>query len=119
MTADIVVVVHFAFVVFVVCGGLLVLWRRWWAWLHIPALLWGIMIEAGGWICPLTYLENTLRRQAGAQGYRADFATHYLLPLLYPAELTRDMQWGLAVSVVLMNLLVYGWVLQRHRRQLH
>ena len=116
MTAELVVIIHFAFVVFVVCGGLLVLWRRWWAWLHLPAVLWGVLIEMGGWVCPLTYLENTLRQQTGTQTYSGDFVGQYLLPLLYPQELTRGMQWAFAASLVVVNLLVYWLALRRYRR---
>ncbi len=114
--ADGVVLFHFAFVVFVVLGGFLVVrWRRL-AWLHVPCAVWGFLIEVRGWICPLTYLENDLRRQAGQQGYPGGFIEHYLIPVLYPVGLTRDLQLVFAGLVVAANAIAYGWVFLRWRR---
>lgn len=111
--ADALALVHFGFVVFVVAGGFLVLrWPRV-AWAHLPAAAWGVAIELGGWICPLTPLENALRRSAGESGYTGGFVEHYLLPLLYPADLTRRVQLGLGMGVLLVNLFVYGWLAWR------
>lgn len=115
LLADLVVVVHLAFVVFVVLGGLLVLRRGWVAWLHVPAAVWGALIELFGWICPLTPLEQWLRRRAGEAGYQGGFVEHYLLPILYPGELTREIQVMLGVAVLVLNLAVYGRVLWRRR----
>ena len=111
--ADLVVGLHLLFVVFVVAGGLLVL--RWpkVAFLHIPAAVWGAAIEFAGWICPLTPLENSLRRQAGESGYSTGFIEHYLLPILYPSALTRDFQLLLGVLVVGVNLAVYTYSIRR------
>ena len=114
--AQAVLVVHLAFIVFAVLGGLLALRWRWVPWLHLPAALWGFFVEATGRICPLTPLENTLRQQAGQSGYAGGFVEHYLVPLIYPSGLTRDVQWVLAGVVVAVNLTVYGWVLTRRRR---
>ena len=114
--ADVVVAIHFAFVLFVVLGGLLVFrWRRL-AWLHVPAALWGALIEATGWICPLTPLENRLRVMGGGTGYRTGFIEHYILPILYPEELTRSSQILLGICVVVLNLGIYTWILFRSRR---
>ena len=115
LAADAVVVLHLAFVVFVVLGGLLVL--RWpaVAWVHVPAALWGAWIEFAGWICPLTPLENRLREAAGQQGYAASFVEHYLLPVLYPASLTREVQWLLGGAVIAVNAVVYVLVWRRSR----
>jgi hypothetical protein len=113
--ADIVLLLHAAFVLFVVFGGLAVLrWRRV-AWLHLPAALWGVLIELGGWICPLTYLENHLRRMGGGAGYSVTFIERYLDPLLYPLGLTRHTQLVFGISALLINLAVYT----RLRRQRH
>ena len=115
MMADVVVVVHLGFVVFVVLGGLLVIrWRRL-AWLHLPAVVWGIVIELAGWICPLTPLENRLRRAAGGGGYEGGFVEHYIVPVLYPDVLTRRMQVALAVFVLSVNVAVYLWIILRRR----
>jgi hypothetical protein len=104
---------HLAFVVFVVGGGLLVLrWPRL-AWVHLPAALWGALIEFAGWICPLTPLENWLRRRAGVSDYAGGFVEHYVLPVLYPVGLTRGLQVGLGVAVILLNLVIYGWIFHR------
>ena len=117
LLADAVVLLHAAFVVFVVLGGLLVLWRRSIAWLHLPAAAWGFLIEARGWICPLTYLENDLRRRAGESGYEGGFVEHYVIPVLYPGALTREWQYLLAALVLAVNAVVYGVVLWRWRRK--
>ena len=113
--ADLVVLLHAAFAAFVAAGGLLV-WRRpRLAWVHLPALVWGVGIEWSGAICPLTPLEIWLRQRAGQAGYRGDFIDHYVMPILYPAGLTRERQFGLGAAVLLLNLVVYGWWLRRRR----
>lgn len=113
LLADLVVILHFLFVVFALLGGLLVLrWRRlvWW---HAPAVVWAVLIEVAGWICPLTPLEQSLRRAAGLAPYEGGFVAHYLLPVLYPEGLTREVQWLLAGVVLAVNALVYGRVLRK------
>ena len=110
--ADLVLIVHLGFVVFVLCGGLLVLRRRWLAWLHLPAAIWGAVVEFTGWICPLTPLENQLREQGGGIGDEHDFIARYLLPILYPEELTRDIQWLLGTVVIVLNAAIYLWLWQ-------
>jgi Protein of Unknown function (DUF2784) len=111
--ADLVVVLHFAFVLFVVLGGLLVL--RWpsIAWVHVPAAAWGTIVELTGWICPLTPLENWLRQRGGAHAYRGDFVGRYVVPALYPEGLTREIQLMLGVAVVVLNALIYTVVIRR------
>jgi hypothetical protein len=116
MLADLIVVIHFAFVLFVVLGGLLVLRWRWVAYLHLPAAIWGALIEFAGWICPLTPLENRLRAAAGSAPYQGGFVEHYLLPLLYPSALTRDIQVVLGCLVLGINLLIYGYLLRGSAR---
>lgn len=113
--ADAVVLVHFGFVLFVVLGGFLVLRWRWLAWLHLPAAAWGALIEFAGWICPLTPLELWLRRTGGEAGYSGGFIEHYLLPVLYPAALTREVQIALGLGVLAVNLIAYALVWQRKR----
>jgi hypothetical protein len=111
--ADLIVAVHFLFVLFVVFGGLLVLrWPRV-AYLHVPAAIWGALIEFTGWICPLTPLENSLRARAGEVGYQDGFVEHYILPALYPSALTRHIQLLLGAVVLLLNLAIYAYVLRR------
>lgn len=118
LAADLVASLHFAFVVFVVVGGLLVLrWPRW-AWLHLPAVFWGAWIELMGWLCPLTPLENRLRHTAGLAGYEGGFVEHYLLPVLYPASLSRSVQIVLGLSVLLINIALYSLIFRRRSRSL-
>ena len=106
--ADIVVLVHLAFILFVAAGGLLVLrWPRL-AWMHVPAIIWGALIEFAGWLCPLTPLENRLRAAAGEAAYAGGFIDRYIMPIVYPAGLTRGMQLGLGVAVIGVNLVIYG-----------
>jgi len=107
LLADLAVLVHAMFVLFVVCGGLAVLrWPRL-AWLHLPAAIWGVIIELQGWICPLTYLENHFRRLGGEAGYGGSFIEHYLEPLLYPLGLTSHSQVIMAMGVLGINAAVY------------
>jgi hypothetical protein len=115
LLADLVVGLHFLFVLFVVLGGLLLL--RWpkLAWVHLPGAVWGAMIEIGGWICPLTPLENMLRARAGEAGYQGGFIEHYILPVLYPGNLTRGTQLTLAAIVIVVNLGIYGSIFRRAR----
>ena len=113
IAADFLVVVHAAFVLFVVFGGLLVLRRRRFAWLHLPAAAWGVAVEYSGWICPLTPLEQQLRQAAGAVAYRGGFIEHYLLPVIYTAALSRDLQFLLGTIVLVLNGVIYAFVLRR------
>ena len=113
--ADLVVVLHAAFVVFVAVGGLLVLKAPRLAWLHLPAVAWGVGIEWSGSICPLTPIEVWLRQQAGEVGYQGDFVDQYVMSWLYPDGLTRELQIGLGVSVLMLNLIVYGYAIRARR----
>ncbi|MGE0352482.1 MAG: DUF2784 domain-containing protein [Gemmatimonadales bacterium] len=114
--AQLVVLIHLGFVVFVVIGGVLVLrWRRL-MWLHLPAAAWGALIEFAGWICPLTPLEIHLRRLAGEAGYHGGFIEHYLLPILYPPGLTRGVQIVLGTVVLVVNALAYWRVWKKRER---
>jgi len=108
--ADAVVVLHLAFILFAVLGGLLVLrWPRV-IWAHLPAAVWGAAVEFCGWICPLTPLENQLRRAGGALAYSGGFVERYVVPIVYPAELTRELQWFLGCAVVGINAAIYLYV---------
>ena len=114
--ANLIVAVHFAFVVFVVLGGLLALrWPRI-LWVHVPAVIWGALVEFMGWICPLTPLEIRLREAAGETAYQEDFIAHYILPMLYPEGLTRGDQLMLGGLALAINVAIYTAVYVRHRR---
>ena len=115
LAGDLVVVVHFLFIVFVVLGGLLVLrWPRL-VYLHIPAALWGALVEIQGWICPLTPLEFHFRQAAGHRVYHQGFVDHYILPLVYPSGLTREVQIVLGVLVLAVNIALYAFIFHRKK----
>ena len=117
LAADAVVLVHLAFVVFVVVGGFLAMhWPRI-AWLHVPAALWGAWVEFTATICPLTPLENALRRRAGESGYAGGFIEHYLIPLLYPDGLTPAHQRWIGAFFVAVNVAAYALAIRRARRR--
>ena len=109
--ADLVFVFHLLFIIFAGAGSLFVLKWSWVAILHIPAAIWATLIEFKGWICPLTPLENYLRHAAGEAGYSGGFIAHYLIPIIYPDGLTRDIQIVIGVIFLVINLSVYGWAL--------
>jgi len=115
LLADLVVIAHLTFILFVVGGGLLAFrWKRA-VWLHLPAAGWGVLIELAGLVCPLTPLENRLRLKAGELGYEGSFVEHHILPLVYPEELTRNGQLVLGGLVLVVNALVYAALLGRRR----
>jgi hypothetical protein len=117
LLADATVAFHFAFILFVVLGGLLVLRKPLVAWLHLPSVVWVVWLELTGTICPLTPLENALRTRAGEAGYAGGFIDHYLMPVIYPAGLTPQIQWGLAIAVLLVNAIVYTRAWRRARAE--
>ena len=105
--ADLVLVTHLLFIIFVIFGGLTVLkWRKA-IWIHIPCALWATLIEFFGWICPLTYLENYLREIGHGNSYESSFIQHYLLPIIYPPGLTTDIQTLLGMIVIVANIIIY------------
>jgi hypothetical protein len=113
LLADLVFLAHLAFVLFVVLGGIAV-WRvPKLAWIHLPVVAWGALIEFAGWICPLTPWEQSLRRLAGEDGYSGGFVEHYLLPILYPEGLTREVQIVLGVLVLVINAVAYALIWRR------
>ena len=117
LAADAVLVLHLAFVLAAVAGGLAVVWRPRLAWVHVPIVLWAAWIELSGRICPLTPLENHFRRLAGQAGYEGGFIEHYIVALLYPGGLTRGIQIALGVGVLVLNLGLYSWAWRRARRR--
>jgi len=114
LLTDLTVSVHFAFLIFVLAGGIAVRRYRWAALPHLLAVAWAIYVEAmPGVICPLTPLENAFALRAGRAGYEGSFIEHYLVPVLYPEGLTPSMQWGVAALVGAVNVAVYGWLWPR------
>ena len=114
--ADTLVLLHLAFIVFAVGGGLLALWKRWWVVPHAPTLAWALWIEFTGRICPLTPSEQALRRLAGETVYAGGFIDHYLVPIIYPAALTPTLQLTLGTFVLVFNAAVYASVWRKYRR---
>ncbi len=113
VAADLILLLHVSFVLFVIGGGLLVMKWRGMVWLHLPAVVWGAWVEFAGWVCPLTPLENRFRTLAGESATEGDFLGRYLPSLLYPATLTREIQMLLGLLVVVVNLILYWRVFLR------
>ena len=116
LSADLVLIVHLAFVLFVALGGLLVLLRPRLMWLHLPAVVWGALSEFLGMLCPLTPLETTFRELGGGTGYEGNFIEHYITAVIYPSGLTRGTQIALGFGVLLLNMAIYGYWLLRKKR---
>ncbi|HEY0787117.1 MAG TPA: DUF2784 domain-containing protein [Thermoanaerobaculia bacterium] len=115
IAADLVALVHFFFILFVIFGGILVVRNPRFGWFHLPIAIWGTLIEFTSWSCPLTPLENELRRRGGDAGYSGGFIDHYIMPVIYPPGLTRGAQLAIGCAVLLVNGLVYWKVIQRVR----
>ena len=113
LAADAALLIHLAFILFAAAGGLLALRRPWIAFLQIPAGAWGAFAEISGKVCPLTYLENYFLVKAGGGGYTESFVNHYLMPVVYPPGLTREIQYLLAAIVLCLNLAIYGLLVYR------
>jgi hypothetical protein len=109
--SDIVVLLHFIYVIFAIAGGILLIWWPKVIWIHFPAALWAALISFAGWICPLTYLENWLRIKSGEIGYSKGFIIKYIEPILYPSGLTYYHQVVLGIFVVVLNLAIYGYII--------
>lgn len=117
--ADAIVITHFLFIVFVVGGGLLVIRRSKIAFAHLPAAVWGAAVELFGWICPLTPLENRFRDLAGETPYSGDFIARYLLPVIYPENLTTSIQYLLGGLVIIVNVIIYVIAIRKHRKTVY
>ena len=113
--ADAVLIIHLLFILFAVAGAFAALRWRYLVWVHLPCALWAMLIQLGGWICPLTPLEVSLRRCAGQAGYAGGFIQHYLLPIIYPHDLTREIQIALGIGVLVINLVAYALVVRQSR----
>jgi len=116
IAADGVLMLHLAFILFVLLGGIIAVRWRWIPFVHIPAAVWGFFVELAGRDCPLTDLEITLRIRAGQSGYAESFIEHYILDIIYPPGLTREAQFVIAGVVVAVNMLIYAWLFFRRWR---
>ena len=119
IAADLTLLVHLGFIILVVAGALPVFRYAWFAWLHLPVVTWGVFVELTGRVCPLTTLENSLRILAGQEGYAVGFIERYLMPVIYPAGLTRNTQLWLAGLVVAINAILYALILLRRKQRHH
>lgn len=115
LAADGVILLHLAFILFALLGGAMTVWWRWIPFVHLPAAAWGFFVELTGRVCPLTYWENYFRIKAGQSGYMESFVEHYLLNIIYPSGLTREIQFALAGVVVIVNVAIYSWLFFRRR----
>lgn len=117
LAVDLIVLLHLGFILFALFGGFLLLkWRRL-IWLHLPVVIWGSLVELVGWYCPLTPLEQSLRQAAGEGGYSGGFIEHYIVPLIYPVGLTRELQILFGCVVVFVNVVAYVLVLRQLNRK--
>jgi hypothetical protein len=116
LLADLILITHFAFILFALFGALLVIKYRWLAWLQIPAFIWAAAVNVTNSVCPLTPLEIGLRVQAGETAYEGSFIQHYLMPIIYPGPMSREIIIGGAIVVVLWNVVIYAWIIYRSRK---
>lgn len=116
LLADAVLLLHLAFIVFVVFGALFSFHHRWVAWIHLPMVLWSSVVNMTHWYCPLTPLENYFRVAAGKAGYEGGFISHYIVPVIYPQGLSYDLGVAIGIGVFLWNGLVYSLILYRAHR---
>lgn len=116
LAADAVVLLHFGFILYVVLGGLLSYKWLWLLWLHLPAVIWGSVMSMVGWVCPLTPLEIKLRAAGGGEHYSSGFIEHYILPVIYPAGLTRDLQTTMGIALLVVNALVYSGLIIKYKK---
>ena len=116
LLADFILLFHFAFIIFAIFGGLIVLYKRWMLWIHVPAILWSSAVNLADWVCPLTPLENLLYSMAGQAGYKGGFIEHYITPLVYPNSMPRELELVAGISILVWNVFVYTFVAYRVRR---
>ena len=114
--ATLTLVLHFLFIIFVIFGGLLFFIKKWVILIHLPALIYGIYVEFTQSICPLTYLENFLLQKAKLTTYSTSFIQNYLVPIIYPINLTKDIQINLAIALIILNVVIYGAVVIKYKK---
>ena len=114
--ATLALIIHFLFILFVIFGGLLFFIKKWVILIHLPALIYGIYVEFTQSICPLTYLENFLLQKAKLTTYSTSFIQNYLVPIIYPINLTKDIQINLAIALIILNVVIYGAVVIKYKK---
>ena len=113
IAADLILIIHFTFVLFVVFGALLIFVSIKIVFIHIPAVIWGSYIELTNSICPLTYLENWFLHKANLTTYSEGFIQNYLVPIVYPMNLTKDLQIYLGIALIVLNIIVYVLIINK------
>ena len=119
LAADLTLIVHFAFIIFVVCGALLFFVSTKIIYIHVPALIWGIYIEFTHSVCPLTYLENWFLQKTNLTTYSEGFIQNYLVPIVYPKNLTEDLQTYSAIALIVANMIMYGLIISKSKKKLN
>lgn len=117
LLADLTLIIHLLFILFVVLGAFLVIKWKWMMWIHIPCAIWGSLIEIYYWICPLTHLENYFHRLANEAGYAGGFIEHYLILIIYPPGLTPGFQLASGIFVIIINLIIYGYITYQYLKK--
>jgi len=116
LAADIILIIHFLFILFVIFGALLLFVEKKIVFIHIPAIIWGSYIELTNSICPLTYLENWLLQKANLTTYSEGFIQNYLVPIVYPMNLTKDLQIFLGISLIVINIVIYAFIFGKMKK---
>ena len=116
LAADLTLIVHFAFIIFVVFGALLFFVSTKIIYVHVPALIWGIYIELTHSVCPLTYLENWFLQKANLTTYSEGFIQNYLVPIVYPKHLTDNLQIYFAIVLIVANMIMYGLIISKSKK---
>jgi len=117
LAADIILIIHFAFILFVIFGALLFFVTTKIIFIHLPALIWGSYIELTSSICPLTYLENWLLQKANLKTYSEGFIQNYLVPIVYPTNLTKDTQIYLGIALIVINIVLYAFIFSKMKEK--
>ena len=113
--ATLTLITHFLFIIFVIFGGLLFFVKRWTLFFHIPAFIYGVYVELTQSICPLTYLENYFLTKANLASYSTSFIQNYLYAIIYPINLTKEIQINLAIALLIINGIIYGFIIKRKK----
>ena len=116
LAADLTLITHFGFILFVVFGALLFFVFKKVIYIHFPAFIWGIYIELSHSICPLTYLENWFLQKANITTYSVGFIQNYLVPIIYPTNLNKDLQFYIGVALIIINIVIYGFIISKSKK---
>ena len=116
IAANLILIVHFIFILFVVFGALLFFVSTKIIFIHVPAVIWGSYIELTNSICPLTYLENWFLKKSNKTTYSEGFIQNYLVPIVYPMNLTKDLQIYLGIALIVVNIIIYVFIFNKLKK---